>query len=162
MKVAVETIERLSHTPGVVGTKAYMPFVDFMREFRQSHRQGRFFVMSGDEYVFAHTLLMGVEHFIMGGPGNLCLRWCMDIYNHARQLKDWDAVREKQIRMEQLCDRLWSSADSPYMVIKYVLSRLKVCSDRISSPFRPLSAEERKLVDCTMEEFADVLDPAVD
>ena len=64
--------------------------------------------------------------------------------------------------MEQLCDRLWSSADSPYMVIKYVLSRMKICSDNISSPFRLLSTEERRQVDGALEEYADVLDPAAD
>jgi 4-hydroxy-tetrahydrodipicolinate synthase len=160
VKVTSETIERLSETPGVVGSKAYMPFVELIREFRKAHKKGRFFVMSGDEYVFAQSLLMGVEHFTMGGPGNLCLRWCCDIYNSAMG-KDWDRVREKQIRMDQVCDRLWSSAESPYMVIKYVLSRMNVCSDRITSPFSVLSAKQRKTVDAALEEYADVLDPPV-
>ena len=160
VKVSIETIERLSETPGIVGTKAYMPFVDFMREFRNAHREEQFFVMSGNGYVFAQSLLMGVKHFVMGGPGNMCLRWCIDIYNSALE-KDWNSVREKQIRMDQLCDSIYSGAESPYMVIKYVLSRHNICSDRISSPFRMLSAEQRKTIDAVLEEYADVLDPSV-
>jgi len=160
VKVTVDTLKRLSETSGIIGSKAYMPFVEFMREFREVHKEERFFVMSGDEYVFAQAIFMGVEHFVMGGPGNLCLRWCMDIYNSAMK-KEWDIVKEKQIRMEQFCDRLWSCADSPYMVIKYVLSHARICSDRISSPFKLLSVEEKKAVNVILEEYSDVLDPTV-
>lgn len=157
VKVTIDTIKRLSDTDGIIGTKAYMPYADFMREFRQAHKENRFSVMSGDEYVFAQSLLMGVEHFTMGGPGNLCLRWCVDIYKSAMK-KEWDIVREKQIRMDKLCDRLWSSADSPYMVIKYVLSRAGIGSDKISSPLRVVSTAEKQIIDAIMEEYSDVLD----
>jgi dihydrodipicolinate synthase/N-acetylneuraminate lyase len=96
----------------------------------------------------------------MGGPGNLCLRWCVDIYESAMK-KEWDIVKEKQIRMDKLCDRLWSSADSPYMVIKYVLSRAGICSDKISSPLRAVSTAEKKIIDAIVEEYSDVLDSPI-
>lgn len=67
-----DTLSQISRAPGVVGVKVYMLFLSLQKSFLQADRPGRFAVMSGDEYLFGAALFLGIRHYTMGGPGNLC------------------------------------------------------------------------------------------
>jgi len=156
VRVEYDTLMRLSETPGVVAVKAYTNFVELQRWFHRAHKPGRFAVMSGDEYVYAAALLMGIRHFTMGGPGNLCPGWCTSIY-HSALKGDWQEVVSKQRRMTDLCDALYIGTETPYAAIKYALSCLGICSDRIASPHRALPPKQKQQVQDVLRQYADVV-----
>jgi 4-hydroxy-tetrahydrodipicolinate synthase len=86
VRIEVETIVRLSQTPGLMGVKAYTPFGELQQAFYQANRPGEFAVMSGDESLFGAALMLGIRHFTMGTPGNVCLRWCVDMFRRAVEI----------------------------------------------------------------------------
>ena len=160
--LSMETVERLSEIPGIVGTKVYAPsFSAFTREHRTIQKEGRFCVFCADDNGFASAMGMGVEHLMVGGPGNVSIRWCMDMHERAGR-GEWDAVREKQLRMDAFFDAAYAPATTPYVTVKYLLSKQGVCSDRISSPMRTLLPEERRAVDEVVDQYPDILDPHVE
>ena len=161
VRVEVETIQQLSEISGVVGVKAFMPYLELLKAYHLADRPGRFAVMGACEYFFAAGLFLGIRHFTMGGPGNFCLRWCVQMYERA-VAGDWDAVREKQKRLHQLCEAIYPLVDSPYGGVKYIMHRLGICSPYITPPLRELPPEQARIVDTAYEQFSDVLDPPVD
>ena len=156
VRVEYDTLMRLSETPGVVAVKAYTNFVELQRWFHRAHKPGRFAVMSGDEYVYAAALLMGIRHFTMGGPGNLCPGWCTSIYRSALK-GDWKDVACKHRRMTDFCDALYIGTETSSAAIKYALSCLGICSDRITSPYRTLPSKHKKQVRDALDQYADVV-----
>ena len=156
VRVELETMVRLSEIPGLIGVKAYVPFVELQRYFHRAHKPGQFSVISGDEYLFGAALLLGIRHFTMGGPGNFSPGWCTGIYRSALEA-DWEAVREKQKKLTDFCDAVYFGVDSAYAAVKYILERLNICSARISSPHRILPSEQKKKIDAAIEEFRDIL-----
>ena len=151
-----DTLAQISRAPGVVGVKVYMPFLSLQKSFLQADLPGRFAVMSGDEYLYGAALFLGIRHFTMGGPGNLCPGWCVKMYNSAVD-GDWDAVGEQQKRLIAFCDALYAGPGTAYATVKYALERLGVCSARISSPHAAIGPEQQKQVNALLEEFADVV-----
>ena len=156
--VDVDTIEQLGRVDGIVGVKGYMPFSELQAAFHRAHRPGRFAVMSGDEALLGPALFLGVRHFTMGTPGNVCLRWCVGLYRSAVD-GDWDGVREKHARLLAFC-RALSGVGAPFMAVKkYAMSRLGLCGEHVTVPVRRLTPGEKKEVDAVLERFSDVLDP---
>ena len=157
VKVELDTLLRLAEIPGVVGVKAFTTFLKLQQCYNLAHRPGSFAVMSGDEYLYAAALLLGIRHFTMGGPGNLCPSWCTTIYRSALD-GDWDAVTRKQKRLTDFCDALYPLADTAYAAFKYALEVLGICSRRITSPHPVVTAEQRSHIGKVMADFADILD----
>jgi dihydrodipicolinate synthase/N-acetylneuraminate lyase len=152
-----ETIGRFSEVPGIIGIKAYMSYHRLQKAFYKYNQPGRFAVMGADEYLYGVGLFLGIRHFTMGGPGNVNMQWCREMYKDGL-LKDWDAVKQKQKRLIDFCDAIYSAAESPYPVVKYALHRLGVCGDIMSSPLQRLLPAQKKKVDLSLKKFADVLD----
>ncbi len=157
--IGEDTLAQISRAPGVVGVKVYMPFLSLQKSFLQADRPGRFAVMSGDEYLYGAALFLGIRHYTMGGPGNLCPGWCVKMYNSAVG-GDWDAVGEQQKRLIAFCDALYAGPGTAYATVKYALERLGVCSARISSPHAAIGPEQQKQVNALLEEFEDVVGDA--
>ena len=156
VRIELETMVRLSETPGIIGTKAFAPFPELQRYFHHANKPGRFAVISGDEYLYGAALSLGIKHFTMGGPGNFAPGWCTSIYASA-MAGDWEAVREKQKQLTDLCDAIYLTTDSPYAAVKYVLELLGLCSARITSPHRELPAEQKEAVAAAVAEHGEIL-----
>lgn len=156
VKVEPETLVRLSEAPGVAAVKVYMPYIALQKTFLEAHKPGRFAVMNGDEYLFAPALLLGVQHFTMGGPGNLCPGWCTSLMLSAKA-GDWDSVIAKHKRLVAFCDALYAIAPTPYTIVKGALEQLGVCSARITSPHTMLTPEQMARVTKVLTDFADVV-----
>jgi dihydrodipicolinate synthase/N-acetylneuraminate lyase len=156
-RLPFDTLLRLSKTPGIVGIKAYVPYVELQRYFLGLHQPDRFAVMSGDEYQYAPALLLGVRHFTMGGPGNLSPAWCTSMYQLALEGR-WETVREMHKRLVAFCDAVYTPAETAYAALKGALHCLGVCSEHICSPHTPLSDEKLKLIRAALENHGDVLD----
>jgi len=158
VRLEPRTIAKLPNVPGVIGIKAYMPFVQVQTAHHQAARKNRFAVMSGDESVFGPALLGGIRHFTMGGPGNLCLRACVDLYRTA-VAGDWNGVADKHRRLVEFYDALYSPVPSAYVAVKYAMARLKICEPFVTPPLQPLTTDQKKAVEKALKEFSDVVDP---
>lgn len=156
-RLSFDTLQQLSQTPGIVGTKAFVPYVELQRYFYKLHQPDRFAVMSGDEYQYAAALLLGVRHFTMGGPGNFCPAYCTSIYHKALD-GQWDAIREMQKRLAEFCDAVYAPAQTAYAAIKGALQCLSICGASIASPHVPLSDEGLAKVQQALSMYADLLD----
>ena len=159
VRVESDTIKRLSETAGVIGVKGYMPFLELQAAYHGADRPGRFAVMGANECLFGPSLFMGIRHFTMGTPGNVCMKWCVNTYRSAVE-GDWDDVRRRHKSLIDFCGAM-SAIHAPFMAVKkYLMSRLGICGVRVTSPVRQLSGEEQRLVDGVMERFGELLDPA--
>ena len=156
VRIDLETMVRLSDTPGIVAVKATLPFPELQRYFHHAHRAGRFAVISGDEYLYGAALSLGIRHFTMGGPGNFSPRWCTSIFESA-MAGDLDSVRRKQKRLTDFCDAVYLTTGEPYAAVKYVIGKLGLCSPYITPPLRMLSEEQKKPVDAAIVEFKEIL-----
>jgi dihydrodipicolinate synthase/N-acetylneuraminate lyase len=155
--ITVDTLHEISQQPGILGVKAYMPYLDMQRSFLRSESPGRFSVMSGDEYLYGAALFLGIRRFTMGGPGNVCPAWCSRIYR-AAVAGDWDGVRLMQNRLMEFCDSLYGiEGVTAYSALKGALQVLGVCSKRISSPHLALSPKQILRVETILKKYHDVL-----
>ncbi|HXN22724.1 MAG TPA: dihydrodipicolinate synthase family protein [Candidatus Dormibacteraeota bacterium] len=151
-----ETLTRLSSTPRILGVKSYAPWQEMQRQFQTIHVPGRFAVMSGDEYFYGPALCIGVSHFTMGGPGNVCPRWCTRMHQAALARK-WDQVLSMHLRLTAFCDELYKDVETPYAAIKYALEVLGICSAFISSPHRMPEVHHRERIRAALSNFKDVV-----
>jgi 4-hydroxy-tetrahydrodipicolinate synthase len=156
VRIEHETLASLSSTPGIIGVKATTSFTSVQRAYHRLNQPDRFAVMSGDEYLYGAALSIGIKHFTMGGPGNLCPAWCASMYRSALAGK-WDVVSQMHKRLTSFCDAIYEGAETPYASVKYALHRLGMCSAYISSPHRPISPEHQRRVDAAIKEFAEIL-----
>lgn len=155
-RLSFDTLQQLSRTPGIVGTKAFVPYVELQRYFYKLHQPDRFAVMSGDEYQYAAGLLLGVRHFTMGGPGNFCPAYCTSIFRLALA-GQWNSVRDMQRRLAEFCDAVYAPAQTAYAAIKGALQCLNICETNISSPHVPLSVESQTVLREVLLKYADLV-----
>ncbi len=156
VKVEPSTLKRLSDIPGVIGVKVYMPYNSLQKTFMESDKPGQFVVINGDEYLYAPSLLLGIRHFTMGGPGNLCPGWCSDMIQAADK-GDWASVIAKHKRMTAFCNDLYSLSSNAYTMVKGGMEQLGICDARISSPHPALTAAQKKGITKVLAEYADVV-----
>ncbi len=148
--VGADSLERLSRKDSIIGVKATVP-ADALSEYRiRLEAPGNFVVISGDEYLFDFALLQGITHFTMGGPGNFSSRWCVRTQRLADEER-WTEVLERQSRFVAFLREIYATSATAYGVTKYMLSRLGLCSDHITSPHRPLTEAEKRKADVLME-----------
>ncbi len=156
VRPSFETLARLSTMPGILGVKSYAPWQEIQRQFQSIHRPGRFAVMSGDEYLYGPALLIGMSHFVMGGPGNVCPAWCTRMLQAARTHK-WDEVSAMHLKLVTFCDALYKDVETPYAAVKYALEVLSICSAFISSPHKVPAAHHQERIRAVLAEFKDVV-----
>jgi dihydrodipicolinate synthase/N-acetylneuraminate lyase len=155
--ISEDTLHEISRKPGVVGVKVYMPYLELQRCFLRSDNPGRFAVMSGDEYLYGAALFLGIRRFTMGGPGNLCPKWCSRMY-HSAVGGDWPSVLQMQKRLIEFCDEIYGiEGVTAYSALKGALQVLGVCSKRISSPHNPLTQKQMARVEHILKHYADVV-----
>jgi dihydrodipicolinate synthase/N-acetylneuraminate lyase len=158
VQITEDTLHELSYLPGVVGVKASMPYHTMQRSFARTHRPGEFAVMSGDEYLYGPALFLGMRHFTMGGPGNLCPGWCVRMYD-AALAGEWHVVQRMQQRLLAFCDALFASHSlTPYAVVKCALEHLGLCERHITSPHVEADDTEAARIAAVVREYRDVVE----
>lgn len=145
----LDNLARLRELPNVVGVKATVR-ADALRAYHaRLDDPETFVVISGDEYLYDYALCLGIRHFTMGGPGNFSPRWCVETQELAEAGR-WAEVRRRQVAFVAFLEQIYGTSATAYGVTKYMMSRLALCGDHISSPHRPLTEEERRAADRLM------------
>ncbi|TVQ35979.1 MAG: dihydrodipicolinate synthase family protein [Spirochaetaceae bacterium] len=155
--IGIDCLKKLSEIENIIGVKATVPAGNLRSYYEQLHNPDHFAVISGDEYLYDYALLMGFRHFTMGGPGNICARWCTSMYEDAVAGRVLD-VMQKQAQLVAFLTAVYGTSDSAYSVIKYVLARMGICEDRISSPHRTLTVDEQAEADAVLGKHQQILD----
>lgn len=158
VQVSNNALHELSFVPGVVAVKASMPYHTMQRSFARTHRPGEFAVMSGDESLYGAALFLGIRHFTMGGPGNLCPGWCARMH-HAAVAGEWQTVQQMQKRLVAFCEALFAFENlTPYAAVKCALENLGLCSRRITSPHLAADEEQSARIAEVLREHCDIVE----
>ncbi len=105
-----------------------------------------FIMVSGDEFEYLPAMSLGVEGFIMGGPGNITPEWCMKILSLWNS-GDAESAREEYRKFSDFYEELYNTL--PYNVIasiKGAMEVLGVCGRWMRHPVRSVSDEDMQKI----------------
>ncbi len=101
-----------------------------------------FIMVSGDEFEYFPAMCLGVEGFIMGGPGNITPKTCIDILD-AYQGGKFEESRKMYLDFVSFYDELYNSL--PYDVISVIKATMEiagVCERWMKHPTMAVSDED--------------------
>ncbi|NLF28499.1 MAG: dihydrodipicolinate synthase family protein [Clostridiales bacterium] len=105
-----------------------------------------FIMVSGDEFEFFPAMCLGVEGFIMGGPGNITPGMCVSMLESYKK-GDFEAARAEYMRFVAFYEELYNSL--PYnviAVIKAAMEVLGVCDRQMRHPVRSVSDQDMEKI----------------
>ena len=111
-----------------------------------------FILLSGEEFVYYPALSVGVEGFIMGGPGNMMPRLCKAVFDHYRD-GDYLSAKEGYMRMIAFLYELYFSLPYSSLMpqIKAVLEIKGICSRQMADPMKSVTDEHMKEIESLMK-----------
>ena len=74
------------------------------------------------------------------------------------QLQQKMSMMKKRKRLTEFCDAIYSRGETAYVVVKYVLERLGICSAYLTSPHRTITRDWGAKIDSAIKKFEDVLE----
>lgn len=104
-------------------------------------------MMSGEEFVFYPAMALGVDAFIMGGPGNILPAQSIEILEDYRAGRHEDA-RDKYMKMIGFLSELYFDLPYPTMMpqIKAVLEIWGICERWMTHPTAAVSDEHMETI----------------
>lgn len=111
-------------------------------------------MMSGEEFVFYPAMALGVEAFIMGGPGNILPAQSIEIFQDYKAGKQKEA-RNEYMKMIAFLSELYFGLPYPTMMpqIKAVLEIWGICGRWMTHPTAALSDEHMETVRKLLEKY---------
>jgi len=111
-------------------------------------------MMSGEEFVYYPAMALGVDAFIMGGPGNILPAQSIEILKDYRAGKHEDA-RDKYMKMLAFLSELYF--DLPYCTmmpqIKAVLEIWGICGRWMTHPTASVSDEHMEVIKGLLKKY---------
>lgn len=130
--ISVDMMVKLSRHPNIVGLKQTTDSVE-LQEMMYALEGEDITLLSGHEYVFLGALALGVDCFIMGGPGNVFPQTCLRIYNAYREGRIEEARRE-HIRMTKFLMELYALPYNAVASLKGMLEMEGICQRYMKRP----------------------------
>lgn len=140
-QVTPETARQLADHPKIAGLKDTTTMIDLLRMHVAVGSRDDFTLLSGHEFLFAGALSLGIDAFVMGGPGNLFPHRIRDVFDRFRDGRTGEAV-ETFVRLFRFMDELYAFPCGALPAIKGVLSILKLTSPHVARPTIDASDEE--------------------
>lgn len=111
-------------------------------------------MMSGEEFIFYPAMALGVEAFIMGGPGNILPAQSIEIWGDYKAGKHQDA-RDKYMKMIGFLSELYYDLPYPTMMpqIKAVLELWGICERWMTHPTAAVSDEHMEVIKKLLEKY---------
>ncbi|WP_306574119.1 dihydrodipicolinate synthase family protein [Anaerotruncus massiliensis (ex Togo et al. 2019)] len=146
-----DCMNALAAHPNIIALKETSNVDKMQRMLLGLDQKNDFLVMSGEEFIYYPSLALGVEGFIMGGPGNMIPTQCLQIredFLAGRQ----DAARDGYMRMISFLYDLYFSLPYPSLTpqIKAVLELFGICGRWMAHPMTSVS-------DGDMEKIREIL-----
>ena len=116
-----------------------------------------FTLLSGDEFAYFGAMAMGVEGFIMGGPGNVFPKKCVRIFENFKRGKFAEA-RDEYAKMIDFLFELYALPFSEFGAVKGMLELSGICNRWVHKPVFSPTDEEMKIVRSLMQKHQVALD----
>jgi dihydrodipicolinate synthase/N-acetylneuraminate lyase len=139
--VLPETIAELAGHPNIVALKETSDMVRLQQMHEVLKDREDFTLISGEEYLFLPALAIGIRAFMMGGPGNILPKQCIEIINDFKGLRLEEAAR-KYNNMFSFLSRLYTMRILDMAAVKAVLELSSICGRTVSKPFRTPTDQE--------------------
>lgn len=138
--VSPELMRALSAMENIVGLKETSTVDKIQKMMLGVEQSDRFIMVSGEEFVYFPAMCLGVEGFIMGGPGNVLPELSLKIladYNAG----DMDAARRGYFEMIGFLRELYFTLPYPTMMpqIKAMLEIGGICKRFMAKPTHSVS-----------------------
>ncbi|MEM2888300.1 MAG: dihydrodipicolinate synthase family protein [Candidatus Bathyarchaeia archaeon] len=148
VKIALETVERLSRHKNIVGIKYTEPEVEDFTKLLSKVKNREFCVFYGNEKMFDLASLAGADGLI-GGVTCLIPDVVKEIHE-AGLSGDKIRAAEGQKKINRLMDFI---SDSWIHSTKYALKILGICDDYVCKPYVPMTLETKTLVEIVLKEL---------
>ena len=111
-------------------------------------------MMSGEEFVFYPAMALGVEAFIMGGPGNILPAQSIEIWEDFKTGRQKEA-RNKYMKMIGFLSELYYQLPYPTMMpqIKAVLEIWGICERWMTHPTAAVSDDHMEAIRSLLEKY---------
>lgn len=111
-------------------------------------------VMSGEEFAFYPAMALGINAFIMGGPGNILPSQSIEIWKDYKAGRHEDA-RNKYMKMLAFLSELYFDLPYPTMMpqIKAVLEIWGICERWMTHPTAAVSDEHMEVIKALLEKY---------
>lgn len=147
-----ELMNKLLKKDKIVGFKETSNAAKIQQMLLNLDKDTDFIMMSGEEFVYYPAMALGVDAFIMGGPGNILPAQSIEIWEDYKAGKHLEA-RDKYMNMIAFLSELYFGLPYPTMMpqIKAVLELWGICGRWMTHPTAAVSDEHmeviRKLLD---------------
>ena len=152
--VTPELMQQLSKLENIVGLKETSN-VDKIQKMMLSVEQNENFIMvSGEEFVYYPAMALGVEGFIMGGPGNVLPKLSLQIFQDFQDGKI-TAARDNYFRMVGFLRELYFTLPYPTLMpqIKAILELGGICGRAMTAPTHAVADEHMPVIRDMMRRY---------
>jgi len=143
---------RLSRLPNIMALKQTSN-ADQLQEMQMAlEPETDFIMLSGNEHIFYPAMCLGVEGFIMGGPGNFSPQECVDLFEDYKK-GELESVRSRYFKMNAFWKDLYQSLPYPMAMpqIKAVMEIAGVCERWVHSPVKSVTDDDMKVIEALLK-----------
>ena len=147
-------LNRLLTHPNIVGLKETSNAAKIQQLILHLDKELDTVVMSGEEFVYYPAMALGVEAFIMGGPGNILPAQSIEIFEKYKHGEVQEA-RDLYLKMIGFLSELYYTLPYPTMMpqIKAVLEIWGICGRWMAKPTASVSEEDMKKIEGLLKKY---------
>lgn len=149
-----DAINELAKHPNIIALKETSNTEKVQRMMLGVDKKNEFLILSGNEFVFLSSLSLGVEAYIMGGPGNMLPAECLEIMKQY-QAGEVDQARDGYLKMTEFLYEFYEALPYPTAVpqIKAALELWGICERWMAQPMDSVSDEDMPKVQAIMDKY---------
>ncbi len=138
-----QLINELARLDNIVGLKQTSDLMQVQDMVLGLEPRDDFVLLAGHEYVYYPAMTLGVQGFIMGGPGNILPKQCIQIFNDYMG-GNVTAARDGHLRMVKYLKELYGVKDYTSAVpqCKAILEMAGICERWMAHPIESVSDED--------------------
>lgn len=133
--ITADMMGELCHHPNIAGLKQTTDHIDMEFVRRATENEADFTILSGNEYTFLANLALGIEGYIMGGPGNILPQTCVRIMKEF-QSGDLLKARKDYWHMTSFLMELYGLPAMAEASLKGILEMKGLCTRVMRRPVR--------------------------
>jgi len=143
-----EMMAELAKHPNIIALKQTSGVEKIQTMHQTIDPKENFIMLSGDEFVFYPAMTLGVQGFIMGGPGNIMPAKCNEILDNYRK-GDNDTAREEYMKLISFFRELYTALPYPMVIsqIKAVMEIAGICERWMKHPVKEVSDEHMRVIE---------------
>lgn len=147
-------LNKLLRHPNIVGLKETSNVAKIQQLMLRLDKDLNATIMSGEEFVFYPAMALGIDAFIMGGPGNILPARSIEIFEEYRAGKN-EQARDHYLNMIGFLSELYYDLPYPTMMpqIKAVLEIWGVCGRWMAAPTASVSDEDMEKIRLLLKKY---------